>query len=140
MPLSLNDRFRPRTPRAFVAKVVDATLGFTDRPAFDVSLLLTDNAEIAQIHGEFLDDPTPTDVISFPMDDGVEIVVSVERAREIAAREGHTIRAEIALYIVHGILHACGFDDITDEDRARMRVAERAILMSIGQRVTPVDE
>lgn len=138
--LSINDQFRPRTSRAFLEKVVSAALTHLDRMELEVSLLLTDDAEIARIHGEYLGDATPTDVISFPMEGVVEIVVSVERARAVAHEQGHAIRAEIALYVVHGILHACGHDDMAPASRARMRLAETEILTSIGQKVSPVDD
>ena len=49
------------------------------------------------------------------------------------------IRAELALYITHGVLHACGFDDIDDDDRRQMRAAERAVLHALGYRIAPVD-
>ncbi len=138
--LSLTDRFEPRTPRSVIEEAVRATLAFVDQPQREVSILLTDDDEIARIHGEFLDDPTPTDVISFEVDDTIDLVVSVECARRKARELGHTIRAEVALYIVHGMLHACGFDDHDDDERARMRVAEREVLARIGRHVTPVDE
>lgn len=137
--LSVTDHFRPRTERAFVDRVVRAVLDYTGCPQREVSLLLTDDAEIARIHGEFLDDPTPTDVISFDLDGTTDVVVNVQRARERARELGHTIRAEVALYIVHGVLHTCGYDDHDANDRARMREAEREVLANIDQHVSPVD-
>ena len=134
------DHFRPRSERAFVTRVVAAALSHADAEHMPVSLLLTDDAEIARLHGEYLGDPTPTDVICFALDDGAEIAISVECARREAKRRGHTIRAELALYIVHGVLHACGFDDVGVRQRARMRRAESEVLQSLGQRVAPVDE
>jgi probable rRNA maturation factor len=104
-----------------------------------VSLLLTDDAEIAAIHEQFLDDPTPTDVISFEIDGGAEIVVSVETAARCAKARGHTTKDEVALYVVHGLLHVCGFDDIAAKDRARMREAERCVLAALRIRVDEVD-
>jgi len=137
--LELSDRFRPRTPRAFVERVVRAVREHVARPDLEVSLLLTDDAEIARLHGEYMDDPTPTDVMSFAIDDGAEVVVSVETARRQAQRAGHAMRAEIALYIVHGILHTVGFDDVDEHDRRRMREAERAIMQRLKLRVADVD-
>ena len=138
--LEVCDRFWPRTERSFLVRVVAAALRHVRRPRLRVSLLLTDDAEMARLHGEYLDDRSPTDVLSFELDDGVEIAVSVECARREAKRRGHTIRAELALYIVHGILHACGYDDIDAAHRARMRDAEQRVLRALGCRVAPVDE
>lgn len=137
--LEIDDHGEPATDPAFVADVVRETLAFAGQPGREVSLRLTGDAEIARVHGDFLDDPTPTDVISFELDDAIEIIVSVECARARAAELGHGARDEIALYIVHGILHGCGYDDIDARDRARMRDAERAVLDRLGCRVTPVD-
>ncbi|MHC4077904.1 MAG: rRNA maturation RNase YbeY [Planctomycetota bacterium] len=133
------DRCRPRSDRRFVEKVVKTTLAFVQRPGLKVSVLLTDDAEIARLHGEFLGDPSGTDVLSFPMDDGVDVVVSVERARREAKARGHTIKAELALYLVHGLLHACGYDDGDDGDRARMRKAEQEVLQRLDLRVAPIE-
>jgi len=138
--LELVDRFRPRTERAFVERVVAAVRTHVGRPALEVSLLLCGDSEIAELHNEYMDDPTPTDVMSFEIDGGAEVVVSVETARRLAAANGTSIRAEVALYIVHGILHTVGYDDKGAADRRRMRDAERAILTELGLDVRDVDE
>ena len=138
--LTVLDRCRPRNDRAFVRRVVEATLRFVDRRDMPVSLLLTDDDEIAAVHERHLDDPTPTDVISFDLDGEAELVVSCETARRKAAEHGHSVRAEIALYIVHGILHTTGFDDVRARDRVRMRAAEREVMRRLRLRVRHVDE
>lgn len=137
--LQVVDRGRPRTSRALLRRVVAATLAFAERPDLAVSLLLTDDREIAQLHAEFLQDATPTDVISFALDDTAELVVSVETAAREAAAGGHTLAAEVALYVVHGLLHVCGYDDLRVRDRARMRAAERAVMAQLQLAVAAVD-
>lgn len=135
----MTDRWRPRTSLAFLRSVVRATLQFVGRPTMPVSLLLTGDAEIAQLHARHLGDSTPTDVISFELDGGAEVVISVETALRNARHHGHTLRAEIALYVVHGILHTTGFDDVGARDRARMRAAERAVMQRLRLHVHAVD-
>ena len=137
--LEVVDRGRPRTEPAFLRRVVRAVLDFVGRPDLAVSLLITDDAEIARLHDEFLGDPTPTDVISFAIDDGAELVVSLETAKRCAREQKHTTRAELALYVVHGILHTTGYDDIRVRDRVRMRAAEREVMRRLRLRVRPVD-
>lgn len=137
--LSVVDRWRPRTGAPFLKRVVAATLAFVERRDMEVSLLLTDDAEIAELHARYFDDPAPTDVISFALDDGAEIVVSGETARAVARRSGHPVRNEIALYVVHGILHVAGFDDVRARDRVRMRAAENEVLRRLRLRVRAVD-
>lgn len=139
LQLEVLDRGRPRTDRRFLARVVRATLQFADRVDMPVSLLLTDDREIARLHAEHLGDPTPTDVMSFLVDEAAEIVVSVQTARRIAKQFDHAARAEIALYVVHGLLHTLGFDDVRVRDRQRMRDAERAVLAALRLEVHAVD-
>lgn len=138
-PVAIVDRGRPRSDAAFLRRVARAALAHGGKPALPVSMLLTDDAEIARLHAQFLGDPTPTDVISFGFDDGAELVVSVETARRVAREQGHRWRDEVALYVVHGLLHVCGHDDHAARARARMRRAERAVLATLGIRVAPVD-
>ncbi|MCA3008170.1 MAG: rRNA maturation RNase YbeY [Phycisphaerales bacterium] len=137
--LDVVDRVRPRTPRPFLARVVRAALAHGGRPAMPVALLLTGDREIGRLHAEFLGDPSPTDVISFAVDDGAEIVVSVDTARRVAKEKGHAARAEVALYVVHGLLHVMGWDDVRPRLREQMRAAEAAIMRSLGLAYAPVD-
>ena len=142
-PVEVIDRFGA-TPsqRALVVRAAQAARAFAGQPDLAVNVLLTDDAEIARLHGEHLADHTPTDVMSFAMDGGVEVVVSVECAlAEVRARGGDELArdAELALYVVHGVLHACGFDDVEALERARMRDAERAVLHSLGVHVARVE-
>lgn len=137
--LEVVDRGRPRTDRKFLREVVRTTLVFVERLDMPVSLLLTNDAEIARIHAEHLDDPTPTDVISFEVDGGAELVVSVETAKRTANSLGHAVRAEVALYVVHGLLHCAGHDDLRPAPRRRMRAAEREVLSRLGLSVAAVD-
>ena len=130
-PVEINDGYRPRTNLEFLRRVVAAALREGGQ-RYAVSLWLTGDREIARLHRRHLGDPTPTDVMSFLVDDTVELVVSVERARRVARRLGHAIKAELALYVIHGILHACGHDDTRARARTRMRAAESRVLDELG--------
>ena len=140
LQLDVVDRGTPRTPRPFLARVVQAALAHGGRPDLPVSLLLTGDREIARLHAEFLDDPTPTDVISFDVDGGAELVVSVDTARRVAKQKGNEARAEVALYVVHGLLHVMGWDDLQAKARAEMRAAEAAVMRTLGLAYAPVEE
>jgi probable rRNA maturation factor len=97
-----------------------------DLPEVEISLL--DDAAITAIHGEFLQDPTPTDVITFHHG---EILVSVETAaREAAARQAPFLR-ETALYIIHGLLHLHGHTDAEPDARTFMHAAQDRILDAV---------
>jgi probable rRNA maturation factor len=138
-PLQVTDRGRPRTSRALLRRVVRAALEYGGAPQMPVSLLLTDDAEMAGIHERFLGDPRPTDVISFAIDGAAEIAVSVETAVRCARDRGHGVDVEVALYVAHGLLHLCGYDDRHARARARMRAAERDVLATLGFTVGDVD-
>ena len=137
--LQVTDRGRPRTSKALLRRVVRAALEYGGAPQMPVSLLLTDDAEIAGIHGRFLGDSRPTDVISFAIDGAAEIAVSVETAARCARDRAHEVAAEVSLYVVHGLLHLCGYDDRRPRARARMRRAERDVLATLGFAIGDVD-
>ena len=61
-----------------------------------------------------------------------ELIISAETAEREAAAHGWSPRAELLLYVVHGLLHLCGYDDLTDEARPVMRSRERDLLASWG--------
>ena len=65
-----------------------------------------------------------------------DLAVGHEVAAREAALRGHPVRQEILLYIVHGILHGCGFDDLVPEAAARMHAEEDRILALLGVEAT----
>ena len=89
----------------------------------------------SKIHGEFLQDFRPTDVITFPADPDNELIgeicVSVDQAIEEAAHRELPFDQELSLYLVHGWLHLVGFDDQNEEDRKIMRCEEANALSII---------
>ena len=126
---------RPALRRMIAA--LDAQMPWTCPPG-ELSLVFVDTAEIIRLHDEFLEDPTVTDVITFPgdtMDDPTdpepfagEICVCADQAVREAPRHDFTPDDELTLYVVHGWLHLAGHCDLTDEPRAAMRDAEKACL------------
>lgn len=118
-----------------------AALAHGGQPELRVDVVFVDDAELARLHGQFLGDPSRTDVITFDLRDGGapdehgpdgEIYVSVERAREIASARGVSVEREQALYVVHGALHLVGFNDHEPEERAAMRSAEAVVMERLG--------
>lgn len=76
-----------------------------------------------------MNDPTPTDVITFPgdpdMDFAGEVCVSMDHAHDFAQRKILDFSRELTLYLVHGYLHLAGYDDMKPELKRRMRAAEK---------------
>ncbi|MEQ1853074.1 MAG: rRNA maturation RNase YbeY [Chthoniobacteraceae bacterium] len=88
-----------------------------------VEVAVVSDRVIARVHEEFMGVPGATDVITF---DHGEIVVSADTAKSQAAAHGHRPVEEMALYVVHGLLHLNGYDDREPRARTRMhRVQDR---------------
>lgn len=90
----------------------------------ELELSLVDDATLAEVHGDFLDDPTVTDVITFPHG---EVLVSVDMAARRAEEFGKGERGETFLYLIHGILHLAGLDDRCEADAAAMAKEQERI-------------
>lgn len=114
------------------ARAVLAGEGFTEAK---VTLAFVDDPTIAGLNKRFLDHEGPTDVISFPYSRGKklegEVVIGVEVAGREASERGHDVNTELCLYVIHGTLHLCGYDDRTDRDTAEIRKKERAYLKQL---------
>ena len=125
-----------------VAWAARAALEWGGRPELELSVVLVDEPTMTDLHLRFLDDPSPTDVIAFDLGaegGGVaaEVYVSVDQARLVAAERGRDERAELVLYVVHGVLHLCGYDDHEEAERRAMRAAEVAVLDGLGLAADP---
>lgn len=126
-----------------ISEAVQAAAVVCELTVADIHVVICDDEEIAGVHGEFFNDPTPTDVITFPIEgDGSvksplsgELLVSAETADRAAAEHGHSAETEILLYVIHGVLHLGGFDDRDADSRSEMRAAERRALQSLGLEV-----
>jgi probable rRNA maturation factor len=97
-------------------------------PPGELSIALLGDAELARLHGRFLGDPSPTDVITFTGDPGHglagEVCVSVDAAARRVGRSRAALSREITLYVVHGWLHLAGYDDLRPAKKRAMRRAE----------------
>jgi probable rRNA maturation factor len=96
----------------------------------EISVAVVDDALMAELHGRYLDDPTPTDVLSFPLEQSPgrlegEIIVSADTAVVNAAKYHAVPAEELLLYVIHGTLHLVGYDDTTPPQRATMRKQEK---------------
>jgi probable rRNA maturation factor len=103
-----------------------------------ISLAVVDDPTLHRINRLYLQHDWPTDVVTFPLSDpddpvlAAEIVLSAEMAATTAREHHADPHHELALYLVHGLLHLCGYDDLQPDDRARMRARESEILHSLG--------
>lgn len=127
-----DDRQRYEKAAAWVAQ----HYGISD---FEVSIAIVDDATIHQLNQEHLDHDWPTDVISFIFETDSqrgrvegEIVASADTAARLSATAGWRPDDELLLYVIHGLLHLAGLDDIEPDDQTQMRTAERDCLIALG--------
>lgn len=91
----------------------------------EVEITLLGEAAIARVHGEFMGDPAPTDVITF---EHGEILIGVPIAALNARKFRHPVDHEVALCAIHGLLHLLGYDDLTEKERVIMHARQEEIL------------
>ncbi len=134
-----------KVDRARLVHLIESVLGDEGVDEAAISLALVDNPTIRRINRKHLAHDWPTDVISFllsaPDDTELvgELIVSAEMAVTTAGDLAADATAELALYVVHGLLHLCGYDDSTETDiheiRAREQVHLTRYLLSCAKRV-----
>ena len=124
---------------AYLRRHVRAAHALLAPPLAELSLALVGDKRMGDLHVQFMNLAGPTDVLTFPLDvDGRgrvtagEVVVCVPEAKRRAKGHGVTVRQELLLYAVHGLLHLCGYDDRTDRDYRRMHKTEDDILARLG--------
>lgn len=91
----------------------------------EIEISLVDDQTISRVHGEFLNDPAATDVITFPYG---EIIVSYETAARYAARHAIPEPEELVRYIVHGLTHLHGYLDSTPAEREALFAVQEAMM------------
>lgn len=130
---------------AWLSRLLQFALREETAPPSAVTLLVTDDDGIQMLHRDFLNDDTPTDVLSFaaqsdelfpmPIEPGYgdylgDIAVSWDTAAMQGPEAGMSVLHEVAFLALHGLLHLLGADDTTDEDRAAMHRRQQALLTS----------
>lgn len=114
----------------------------------EVSVTFVSNETIHEINLEYREKDSPTDVISFAMEELGEgeveliggemprvlgdIIISVPKAREQAEEYGHSFTRELGFLAIHGFLHLLGYDHLTKEDEKKMFTRQKEILNEYG--------
>ena len=105
-----------------------ATKASALRTLGEVSVVLVSDRRMAELHRRFLQQPGPTDVITFQHG---EIFVSPETARRQARSFGTSLGHELRLYIAHGLLHLHGFDDKDAGSSAEMKRTQEKLVAAV---------
>jgi probable rRNA maturation factor len=142
----VEEEFRGGVDGGWVKKIVREILKAEGvAPPYEVSLVFTDSETVQQLNRDYRGVDEPTDVLAFYMlpqkrtdssfvlpPDGVtrlgEVIISYPQAAEQAKEQGHSPERELALLIIHGILHLLGSDHEEPEEESKMRERERELL------------
>jgi probable rRNA maturation factor len=120
-------------------------------PQTELSIILADVEAMEKLHIEWMDEPGPTDVLSFPMDElrpgtpqrptpeGLlgDIVLCPQVAEEQAKAAGHSTAAEMLLLTTHGMLHLLGYDHAEPEEKEEMFALQRELLSGFTGKAAP---
>jgi probable rRNA maturation factor len=94
------------------------------RVAGEVDVLITGSSRVQALNRRFRRKNKPTDVLSFPREEGGgDIAISADIARQNARRYGHSTRDEVKVLVLHGMLHLAGYDHESDHGRMAAREA-----------------
>jgi probable rRNA maturation factor len=119
-------------------EIVRAVLKDEEISEAEISLAFVDNPTIHQLNKRYLNHDEPTDVLSFPLSEpsakklAGELVIGAEVALAEAGTRGHDVQAELSLYVIHGLLHLCGYQDKSETSAKEMRNRERYYLKTLG--------
>ena len=142
----VEEEFRGLVDEEWVRRIAQTVLK-AERVAhpYEVSLVFTDSEKVRQLNRDYRGVDEPTDVLAFYMlpqkgadssftlpPDGVsrlgEVIISYLQATEQAKEQGHSTQRELALLVIHGILHLLDYDHEQPEEESKMRTREREFL------------
>lgn len=134
-----------------INKVIDCcfTNEKMDKLKLYISITLTVPKEIQKLNNKYRNINSPTDVLSFPMFEKLEleklieenyefeevlgdIIISIPKVQEQALEYGHSFQRELSYMVVHGFYHLIGYDHMNDEEKALMRDKEDEILNKLN--------
>lgn len=130
MEVSVSGKAVPRFSRAEVAAYTERALDAIKRARAakfkvgEVSIVFVDDAQMQSLNRSFRRKNNTTDVLTFPAEDDIspagarqlgDIVISVDRAKEQARDQNHSVATEVRYLILHGLLHAFGYDHEADD-------------------------
>lgn len=128
MKITIKNQQKSLTIRAaLVKKIVREVVALEDKYYDEANVHFITDKKMCALHDEYFDDPSPTDCISFPLDEELmgDVFVCPETAINYAKAHQSDPYKETTLYIVHGLLHLIGYDDRINLDKRKMRQAEK---------------
>jgi len=145
--ISVEEEFRGVVNEDWARRIAQTVLEAEGvAPPYEVGLVFTDSETVKQLNRDYRGVDEPTDVLAFYLllqkgeaddsfalpPDGVtrlgEVIISYPQAVKQAKEQGHATEKELALLIIHGILHLLGYDHEDTEEEAKMRTREKELL------------
>lgn len=130
------DPGRDDIDHAFVRNVGIEVLKMLGKAQGEVSLLFSGDSRIRELNRRFRNVDAATDVMAFPSGDRGgflgDIIISVETASRQADQLGHSLQYELAVLLVHGILHLIGYTDHDDGAQEEMSRRSEGILKRLN--------
>lgn len=139
MPIEISNKIDHPCDERAISSLMDfafASLGLD--PACELAISIVGIEEMSELHLKWMDEPGPTDVLSFPMDEislgqagpGIlgDIVLCPEFASEGARKAGTSLDEELQLLTVHGLLHLLGLDHREEEEAKAMFALQAGVL------------
>ncbi len=124
-----------------LARAAARAAGLPEEPEWDLAVTFAGDRSMARYNSELVGHSGTTDVITFgyfddpdsffPGEVGVELIVNPDAAAREGEKRGTGYSYELTLYMVHGLLHAAGEDDLTESSRRRMRRREREVMSEL---------
>ncbi len=148
LDIDIDEQFRLVVDEVWMERVVEKALevGGTEATV-ELGLVITDDEAVHQLNKKYRGVDEPTDVLSFaflednpdvpfPIAPGGlphlgEIIISYPRAAQQADEMGHALERELALLIVHGVLHVLGYEHLEPEEEGVMKAKEGEILAAL---------
>ncbi|MCL2281223.1 MAG: rRNA maturation RNase YbeY [Dehalococcoidia bacterium] len=137
---------------AWLRAVADVALRAEEQINAEMGILVTGQEQIRCLHKQYMNDDTPTDVLSFAMREKVngapefifptdevehlgEVIISYPQAEIQSADHGHSVLREVAVLLVHGVLHLLGYDHDEPLRQQNMQLREQVILKLVAEKL-----
>ena len=138
MTVDLVNRSGALIPEKEMHTLIDFGIEYMElNPECEISLTFVDVTEMEELHIKWMDEPGPTDVLSFPMDMPEskgevvtlgDIVIAPAVAAQQASTAGHSVEHEIYILATHGLLHILGYDHADpDEEKVMFSLQEKIV-------------
>jgi len=142
-------RRAPKSPAlapAIVRRIADAMLAELELEDAELSVLLTNDAEIHELNRAHRDKDKPTDVLSFPLEEGEgtlenfgvgqprllgDVVISLDTAARQAKGRKRELLPEVRFLLAHGLLHLLGYDHANPREKKQMDAMTRRLVRAV---------